>query len=373
VSEPSPSPQVPLSIEPIFGWRAWRLRAVDGELRLISLTREDRWPAGEPMRARCSGHTGAGVPSIRCTCGIYATNSPADLAGTSVFTGEPCVVGAIAMWGTVVEHASGARSEIAYPARLHLVCAVCLHEGRGGVQPAVVVDSGSAVRALCRRHSFGRSGTSRPARQVQQELLSTYGVEVMPLERVARPLRRRRIRRAVGPEEVLRGLVRVVFATIGFLFQAYIVLGLLIGAVTIGFVVVGNVVQTFVHADPSSVPLASTAPTQATEQSGVGFRTSREAPPPKVSVDPVPLFAAVCGAPVGGSVRIVRCGSGPEDLLGLAQGGRPRGSMSDCAPGWDAYSRGPHYWICWIVLPGVADVPRRPTSDYPFERTNEGG
>jgi hypothetical protein len=272
----------------------------------------------------------------------------------------------------VVEHASGARSEIAYPARLRLVCAVCLHEGRGGVQPAVVVDSGPALRALCRRHSFGRSGTSRPARQVQQEMLSTYGVEVMPLERVGRPLRRRRIRRAVGPEEVLRGVVRVVFATIGFLFQAYIVLGLLIGAVTIGFVVVGNVVQTFVHADPSSVPLASTAPAQATEQSGVGFPTSREAPPPKGSVDPVPLFAAVCGAPVGGSVRIVRCGSGPGDLLGLAQGGRPRGSKSDCAPGWDAYSRGPHYWICWIVLPGVADVPRRPTSDYPFERTNEG-
>jgi hypothetical protein len=275
------------------------------------------------------------------------------------------------MWGTVVEHASGARSEIAYPARLRLVCAACLHEGRGGVKPAVVVDSGSALRALCRRHSFGRSGTSRPARVVQQELLSTYGVEVMPLERVARSLRRRRIRRAVGPEDVLRGAVRVVFATIGFLFQAYIVLGLLLGAVTIGLVVVGNIWQTFVHADASPTPLFSTVPTPATEPQSFGVQTSREPPPPKVSVAPVPPFAAVCGTPVGGSVRIVRCGSGPGDLLGLAQGGRPRGSMSDCAPGWDAYSRGPHYWICWIVSPGVADVPRRPTSDYPFDRPNE--
>lgn len=362
-----PSPQVPLSIEPVVGWRAWRLRSVDGGLRLVSLTRSDQWPAGEPMRAGCTGHPGAGVPDIRCTCGIYAAGSPDQLAGAGVFGQESCVVGAIAMWGTVVEHAMGARSEIAYPARLRLVCATCLHEGRGGVQPAVVVGSGSALRALCRRHSFGRSGPSRPAREVQQELLSAYGVEVMPLERVARPLRRRRIRHPVGPEDVLRGAARVVFATIGFLIQAYFVLGLLLGVVIVGLAVVGNIVQTFAHADPS--PLISTAPTLAAEP-GAGFRTSRE--PPAVSADPAPRVAFVCGAPAGGSVRIVRCGSGRGELAGFAQD-RPEGARSDCSPGWDAYSRGPHYSICWLVLHGGADVPRRPASEDPFERTTESG
>jgi hypothetical protein len=189
---------------------------------------------------------------------------------------------------------------------------------------------------------------------------------------MARPLRRRRIRRAVGPEDVLRGAVRVVFATIGFLFQAYIVLGLLLGAVTIGLVVVGNIWQTFVHADASPTPLFSTVPTQATEL-GVSFQTSREPPPPKVSVAPVPRFAFVCGAAAGGSVRVVRCGSSPAALVGFAQGGRPRGPVPDCAGVWDAYSRAAHYSICWVVLHGGADVSRHPTSDYPFERPNERG
>ena len=39
----SPQPaDPPLSLEPVVGWRAWRLRRVGGVLTLVSLTRDDR-------------------------------------------------------------------------------------------------------------------------------------------------------------------------------------------------------------------------------------------------------------------------------------------------------------------------------------------
>jgi hypothetical protein len=243
VSEHLDSPDVPLSIEPILGWRAWGLREVDGQLRLASLTREVIWSTDSPLRAHCS--TRHAVPSAGCTCGIYAADSPGHLATARVFRTTTSVVGAIAMWGTVVEHTAGARSEIAYPARLRLVCAPCLRMGRGGIDPTVVVGSGSTLTAFCRLHALRRTGPSRPAREVQEELLAAYGIEVMPHERVGRPLRRIRSRPIVDPEHVALGAVRVVFATIGFLLQAYMALTLLLAFVAFVVAIVSGIVHAF--------------------------------------------------------------------------------------------------------------------------------
>ena len=243
MTEQPGSQDVPLSIEPILGWRAWGLREVGGELRLASLTREVIWLPGVPLRAHCS--TRHAVPSARCTCGIYAADSAGHLATARVFQATTSVVGAIAMWGSVVEHTSGARSEIAYPARVRLVCAPCLRMGRGGIDPTVVVGAGSTLTALCRLHALRRAGPSRPAREVEQELLAAYGIEVMPRERVGRPLRRIRPRPIFDPEQVALGAVHVVFATIGFLLQAYMALTLLLAVVSFVVAIVSGIVHAF--------------------------------------------------------------------------------------------------------------------------------
>ena len=132
-----------------MGWRAWQLRRVGGVLTLGSLTRPDTWPPGEVMEARCTRHRGTTALIQGCTCGLYAAASAKDLARTGVLNPAVGVVGAIAMWGTVVEHQRGARSRFAYPARLRLACGPCLHAGAGAVDPLTVVDRGGTLTALC--------------------------------------------------------------------------------------------------------------------------------------------------------------------------------------------------------------------------------
>lgn len=126
------SPEPPFSIEPVVGWRVWRLVRIRGRLALRSLTHDSVWMPDESMHATCgrlsSGHRS---PAEGCTCGLYATSTPEALARARVFNPGTGVVGAIAMWGRVVEHGRGARSEFAYPARLRLVCGSCLAEGSG--------------------------------------------------------------------------------------------------------------------------------------------------------------------------------------------------------------------------------------------------
>ena len=150
----SPQPaDPPLSLEPVVGWRAWRLRRVGGVLTLVSLTRDDRWAPNDAMEATCPRHRDG--PTEGCSCGLYAASSPRNLAHSGVLGMDICVVGAIAMWGTVVEHARGARSQYAYPARLRLVCGRCLQAGAGAVDPTGVLETGGASTALCAEHGRG--------------------------------------------------------------------------------------------------------------------------------------------------------------------------------------------------------------------------
>jgi hypothetical protein len=127
---------VPDAIEPLVGWRYWRL-AVDGGLaRLASLAGPHHpWSPGEPLRARCrrSGIdpddpryryascydcTPHRSPGEDCTCGIYAARDLGRLRGHVLLGLRRVVVGEVRLWGKVVPGAHGYRAELAYPGRL---------------------------------------------------------------------------------------------------------------------------------------------------------------------------------------------------------------------------------------------------------------
>src|SRR5262245_54393747 len=199
-----------LSTEPVVGWRVWRLHAGPDGPRLMSVTRPYVWPTGAPIRAKCDLHHGPRrpTPDVRCSCGVYAAANPDDLSRVQVLSSDASVVGAIAMWGRVVEHTRGARSSLAYPARLRLVCATCPRRGRGAVEAAVVRRLGSELVACCARHAPRDRSTTLDAAVVQAALLDAYTVEPMPLERIARQLRRPGPRTLLTPGKIGLGLGR---------------------------------------------------------------------------------------------------------------------------------------------------------------------
>jgi hypothetical protein len=206
-----------LSTEPVVGWRVWRLHAGPDGPRLMSVTRPYVWPVAEPIRAKCDLHHGRRpTPDVRCTCGLYAASNPDDLSRVQVLSSDASVVGAIAMWGRVVEHARGARAAFAYPARLRLVCATCLRRGRGAVGAVVVRRIDSELVACCARHAPRDRSTTLGATAVQSALLDAYAVEPLPLERVARQLRRPGPRTLLTPGKIGLGLGRTLWSLLAF-------------------------------------------------------------------------------------------------------------------------------------------------------------
>lgn len=100
-----------LFIEPVVGWRGWRIAEHGNEMRLISVTRGTEWTPRQTMEATCSlGHTPP-VPS--CSCGIYAAKSLAHLRQID-YQGHG-VIGEVALWGEVIEAQLGWRATHAYP------------------------------------------------------------------------------------------------------------------------------------------------------------------------------------------------------------------------------------------------------------------
>lgn len=184
--------------EPILGWRLWRLRRNEGgELRLTPTTPRSDWEPGVALRARCSGaHTRLYMvfnpeleathrsPEPGCTCGVHAM---ADLGRLTRSMTRASVVGRIAMWGRVLEHAKGWRAELAYPSRLRLVCWWC-RGLRHRAEPAAVGARGSELRPACEHHARHVAGaTVLDPRTVLRELLDTYGVDVLPEDALDRP------------------------------------------------------------------------------------------------------------------------------------------------------------------------------------------
>jgi hypothetical protein len=199
----------PLSIDPVVGWRAWSVVEHRGTYRLASLTRRAEWPPGEPFTAACDRHTEA-VPSQRCTCGVYATTQPGDVARLGRIAGA--AVGEVSLWGSVVQHARGVRGGRAYPARLRLVCVACLRAGTGtaaAVADRERTDGRTRIVPLCNEHAAGRALPD--ARAIERGLLASYRVDVLPDEALGRLRRRRDVAR---PLAAVVGLLVVLAAAV---------------------------------------------------------------------------------------------------------------------------------------------------------------
>lgn len=108
--------KIPDLISPIIGHRVWRwdaagLRSLNGK----------PWPPGQPLAAKCGAgkaHHAHESPHLDCTCGVYAAKNLEHLRQLG-YEGRG-IRGEVHLWGTVVEHEFGYRSEFAYPKTLFL-------------------------------------------------------------------------------------------------------------------------------------------------------------------------------------------------------------------------------------------------------------
>lgn len=112
-----------LAIEPIIGWRAFGVKAVETlnaapEYELVSLNGVS-WPYRRPLEALCNGNLLADhdVPKPSCSCGIYAWNKE---SRGNAYSNHNSIYGEVYLWGDVLICDHGYRAEIAYPKRLFL-------------------------------------------------------------------------------------------------------------------------------------------------------------------------------------------------------------------------------------------------------------
>jgi hypothetical protein len=287
------------------------------------------------------------------------------------------------MWGTVVEHQRGARSAVAYPARLRLVCGPCLASGRGAVEAVSATDRGGPVVVGCRRHRPVGPGT-RGADELQAELLSTYAVDLLPIQRVAGAMRRPRTatprprtRGTPRPRNPLELVATAIFAVIRLAIGAVMTLMLLGWALTIAGAVIGGVVHAFAaDASPSAGAQVTSTPSPRLLDAPPRSAARRFPPHRRVVPAPIPAFAIVCGVQEGRAIRLLPakgCVGLGGSLLGFAEQAPPKGARHDCAAGWDAYSRGEDFSVCWTAPPG-SQVRPWATSPDPFTTPKaEGG
>ena len=105
--------------EPLIGWRVWCVVETADGLRLASVIHDELWPVGQELVARCQTERHHEAPVEACACGIHAAREPAYVLSYLRGRDEPTVVarvlGRVALWGRVVEHAGGWRASHAYP------------------------------------------------------------------------------------------------------------------------------------------------------------------------------------------------------------------------------------------------------------------
>jgi hypothetical protein len=124
-------------IEPVVGWRYWRLNRERTLLK--SLTgRGETWPVGRAFEAVCrhakrdakdvryqfvGGYIRSrhGAPEEGCTCGIYAAQDLKTLRSKMLFGLGLMVVGEVSLWGKIITGTRGYRAQFAYPKRLYVV------------------------------------------------------------------------------------------------------------------------------------------------------------------------------------------------------------------------------------------------------------
>jgi hypothetical protein len=107
-------PIVPDLIEPLIGYRQWRLR----DDALWSPYFDMPWQRGVNT-ARCAapGAPAHGAPAHACTCGIHAFYRPCPRLASAT---ADFVAGAIVVWGAVEMHPTGLRAQHAMVVALAL-------------------------------------------------------------------------------------------------------------------------------------------------------------------------------------------------------------------------------------------------------------
>jgi hypothetical protein len=102
----SPEVLVPDLIEPVIGFRQWRLAGKG----LMSIACNEMWR--EPTlvaRCRAAGHPRERAPVSGCSCGVYAWYEPCPRTASAPT--REYVAGAVVLWGAIELHASGMRAQ----------------------------------------------------------------------------------------------------------------------------------------------------------------------------------------------------------------------------------------------------------------------
>lgn len=314
----------------------------DGGVTLVSPFQPHLWQPMKPARATCHVHFGRQVPNVGCTCGLYAVSSLERLPtatglGSSLGVG---VVGSVAMWGRVVEHAQGFRAQLAYPARLRLICQRCFAAGRDGVPTLVERHLAGRAEPVCDAHASS-DGSSREAispDDLQQLLLSTYAVDLLPAQTL------HEAGYLPGPASV-PGLLPAVRLEIHQLTHTSAG-GSAIALLIIAFLVLRAL---GLFSAPPGIPEQGPAPVGAgiAGYPGATGGTPSELARPEREHAVRFAFGFVCGHRTGMSVELMDCGRRRADLLGSYSS--PPESRRACAFG-TAYSRKPNFSMCWFEL-----------------------
>lgn len=121
-------------LEPVEGWRVWRIGSQNGRIVLESVFVDAVWEPGRALEARCEHRRRSlwppwrvitnehPAPDEECSCGIYAASTR---SAARRYLGVPSsagtglrVIGRVSLWGDVVESESGWRASVGYPSRL---------------------------------------------------------------------------------------------------------------------------------------------------------------------------------------------------------------------------------------------------------------
>ena len=339
-AQPSPRPsRVPLSIEPVIGWRTWSIELTDDGVCLTSPMQDYEWQPMHPNRARCRTHFGRQLPNLGCGCGFYAVSHLQRLpvAVASGFSID--AVGSVAMWGRVVEHTAGYRGQLAYPDRIRLVCGRCFVARRDGVPTRIERSDEGRVKPVCDAHATeGPSSVEgvTPA-ELEQEVLSAYAVDALPLETLHRAGFRS------GPLPPI-GLLPNVRAELHRLSRGRSGVAALVSLVAALLIV--RTLGLFPSTGASDIPPRVAAAAIAIDEP---FPDALDPAPTIQRAEPVVRrdhsFGVVCGNRVGDRAQIVGCGRG--EMLGFYES--PAQPVRMCKPG-DAYSRRAGFSVCWLDL-----------------------
>ncbi|HEX6843495.1 MAG TPA: hypothetical protein VF235_00120 [Actinomycetota bacterium] len=377
--------------EPVIGWRTWGLRQTLDGPELIPITgNRGAWPARRALVAGCRPYPAHArqpgdhpAPRLDCSCGIYASDSLHSLVRSGPGIPPAPVIGTVALWGTVIEHARGYRARFAYPDRLRLLCGACFQLRAGIGVPTTVVElrpmAGRPMALIpwCAEHlTYPREGTVRehPAHDIQGALLERYAVDLLPFERIHEVFERPQAPRprpaspppaptptpartptptpapAAAPSAPLVRRRRSLKETVADV--AGTVVGIVFWALMFWAYCAEHIVEIPVgQTTPSPVPVAAPV-----------FEGALARPAPTPS--PAPDFEVVCGEALGERIEFARCGSPRGNLLGLAT--RPPDGR--CGEGTRAVTRTGRYRICWIWF-SHEDVAEHPWAPNPFARS----